>query len=201
MTYELMKLPYEYNALEPFIDEETMKIHHTKHHQAYVNKLNAAVEGHPELQKKLPEELLKGLDKIPEKIRNAVKNHGGGTVNHNFFWETMKKDTDFKGEIAEAIKKEFGSFDEFKKKFSDTAATLFGSGWAVLALNKGKLELVQKFNQDSVLSDKKIPLLMLDVWEHSYYLKYQNKRPDYIEAFFNVINWDKVNELYVKAKK
>ncbi|MBU2100542.1 superoxide dismutase [Candidatus Micrarchaeota archaeon] len=201
MKHELMQLPFEYNSLEPFIDEQTMKIHHTKHHQAYVNKLNTALENNKELQEKTLEELISGINSVPKEIQTAVKNNGGGVINHNFFWTVLKKDSNFGGEIAEAITKKFGSFEKFKEEFSNAAATLFGSGWAWLVLNNGKLEIIQTKNQDSPLSTNKIPLLALDIWEHSYYLKYMNNRPAYIEAFFNIINWDKVDELYKKAKE
>jgi Fe-Mn family superoxide dismutase len=196
---ELMKLPYAYNALEPFIDEETMKLHHLKHHQAYVNKLNKALEEHKELQEKSLEELIKGLNEIPEEIKTPVRNNGGGVINHNFFWLILKKNTEFQGEIAEAIKEKFGSYEKFKEEFSHAALTLFGSGWVWLVLNKNELEIIQTANQDSPLTQGKIPLLTLDVWEHAYYLKYKNKRAEYIEAFFNVINWNKVNQHYLNA--
>lgn len=196
--FELPKLPYSYDALEPFIDAKTMEIHHSKHHKTYVDKLNAAVEKHPDLQKKKVEELLKDLNKVPEDVRTAVKNHGGGVWNHSFFWQILKKGTKPQKEILKAIEKKYGNFDEFKKQFSDKATTLFGSGWTWLVLNGKDLEIVQTSNQDSVISQGKKPLIALDLWEHSYYLKYQNRRAEYIEAFFNVINWDKVNELYKK---
>jgi len=200
MAHELPELGYEYNALEPHIDEETMKIHHTKHHQAYVDKLNAALEGDEYLQEKTVKQLVSNLDKVKEEIRNAVKNHGGGHFNHSFFWPILKKDVELKGEIAEAINSKFGSFDKFKEEFTKAAMTRFGSGWAWLVLNNGELEVTSTGNQDSPLTEGKVPILGLDVWEHSYYLKYKNKRPDYIEAFFNVINWDKVNENLANAK-
>lgn len=199
MTHELPKLTYSYDSLEPFIDAKTMEIHHSKHHKTYVDKLNAALEKHPELQKKKVEELLMDLTKVPEDIRTAVKNHGGGHFNHSFFWQILKKGTKCKAEIEKAIIKKFGSFDEFKKQFSDKATTLFGSGWTWLVMNnKKELEIMQTSNQDSPISQNKIPLITIDVWEHAYYLKYQNRRAEYIEAFFSIINWDKVNELYKK---
>jgi len=201
MKHELMKLPYSYDALEPFFDRQTMEIHHSKHHQAYVNKLNAALEAHSELQEKTPEELISSLDSVPEEIRNAVRNNGGGVANHNFFWHMLKKEAKFQGEVSEAVIQQFGSYEKFRELFSSAASGLFGSGWAWLVLNKGNLEIIQTHNQDSPLTSGMAPLLALDVWEHAYYLKYQNKRPDFIEAFFNVINWKKVNELYLKAKK
>ena len=194
MIHKLPALPYAYNALEPFIDEQTMQIHHTKHHQTYVDKLNAALEGHDDLQKKSAEDLLQNLSSIPEKIRTAVRNHGGGHVNHSFFWPLLWKEVVFGGEVAAAIKAKFGDYDEFKEQFSNAAALLFGSGWTWLVVNKGELEITTTSNQDSPLSQGHIPILGLDVWEHAYYLKYQNRRPEYITAFFNVINWEKVDE-------
>jgi superoxide dismutase, Fe-Mn family len=198
MTFELIKLPYEYNSLEPHIDAQTMEIHYSKHHQGYVNKLNAAIESHPELKDKSAEELLKEVDTLPEDIRTAVINNAGGVVNHNHFWNILSPEKqEPSGKILEAINKQFSSLDEFKKKFSDAAATRFGSGWAwLISDGSGKLEIVSYPNQDSPLMDNKVPVLGLDVWEHAYYLKYQNKRPDYIEAFWNIINWKKVNEIY-----
>lgn len=203
MKYELPKLPYSYDALEPFIDTKTMEIHHTKHHQTYVDKLNEALAKHPEIKDDAVV-LLKRINQVPEDIRQAMKNHGGGHLNHSLFWEILtpdKKKREFEGKVAEAIVKEFGSFDDFKKKFSDCALGRFGSGWAWLVLNKGKLEIFSTANQDSPLMEGKVPLLGLDVWEHSYYLKYQNKRGDYISAFWNVVNWKKVDENYMNAIK
>jgi Fe-Mn family superoxide dismutase len=200
MTYTLPKLPYAYGALEPFIDAETMEIHHNKHHQAYVDKLNKALENHPDLQKKDVKQLISNLTIIPEDIRIAVKNNGGGHVNHSFFWLILKKGIEPKGEVLNAIIKKFDSLDKFKEEFSKKALSLFGSGWCWLVLDKGELEIITTSNQDSPLSVGKIPLLTLDVWEHAYYLKYQNKRLDYINAFFNIINWNKVNENYLKSK-
>jgi len=198
--FDLPQLGYEYDALEPHIDTETMKIHHSKHHQAYTDKFNAALQGYDDLLQKSAEEIIKQLDGVPDVIRKTVRNNGGGYINHNFFWKILKKDVEFKGEIADAINAKFGSFDKFKDDFTHAAATLFGSGWAWLVLNEGRLEIMQTHNQDSPLTERKIPLLCIDVWEHSYYLKYQNKRPDYIENFFKVINWEKVNELFKQAK-
>ena len=200
MTYELPELGYDYNALEPYIDEETMKIHHDKHHKAYTDKLNAALEDHKDLQSKPAEELIANLNSIPEDIRGAVQNNGGGYVNHSFFWPILKKDVEFSGEVADAIKEKFGSFDKFKEQFSNAATTRFGSGWAWLVLSNGELEITSTGNQDSPLSEGMTPSRGLDVWEHAYYLKYQNRRPEYIEAFFNVINWEKVNKHFVNAK-
>jgi len=201
MAHKLPDLPYSYDALEPYFDKETMQIHHTKHHQTYVTKLNGALENYADLQNQTAEELISNLDMIPEKIRTAVRNHGGGHANHTFFWNTLKKNTKFDGEIAKAIKNDLGSFDQFKEKFSNTAALLFGSGWAWLVAGNKGLEIVSTPNQDSPLSMGKQPIIGLDVWEHAYYLKYQNRRPEYVEAFFKVINWEKVNELYLMSKK
>jgi len=201
MPETLPKLPYSYDALEPYFDAKTMEIHYTKHHQTYIDKFNAAVQSEPKVKGKTAEDLVSNLDTVPENIRTAVRNHGGGTINHAFFWPILKKDVKHDGDIAGAIKKSFGSFDDFKAKFSAEAAGRFGSGWAWLVDNNGKLEIMNTANQDSPLSIGKTPLLGLDVWEHAYYLKYQNRRPEYIEAFFNVINWNKVNEHYAALKE
>ncbi|PIO08693.1 superoxide dismutase [Candidatus Pacearchaeota archaeon CG10_big_fil_rev_8_21_14_0_10_34_12] len=203
MVFELPELGYGYDALEPFIDARTMEIHHTKHHKAYADNFNKALEGHEEIQGKSAEEIIANINFVSEKIKTAIRNNGGGYINHNFFWTILKKDTEIKGEILEEIKKAFGGFEEFKTKFGEEAMKVFGSGWAWLVLNPQSktLEIVQTRNQDSPLSEGKIPLLAIDVWEHAYYLKYQNKRVEYVENFFNVINWDKVNEIYVKAMK
>ncbi len=198
--HELPKLPYGHGALEPFIDSKTMEIHHGKHHKAYVDKLNAALEKHPELGEKSLEELLRQLDKVPEDVREAVRNHGGGHWNHSFFWPTLRKGVEPRGSVLEAIKERFGSFDEFKKEFSAKAAGLFGSGWVWLVIDNGKLGIALTKNQDSPISKALKPVLGLDVWEHAYYLKYQNRRPDYIEAFFSVIDWDKVEENFRESK-
>ena len=200
MIHKLPALPYAYNALEPYIDEQTMQIHHTKHHQTYVDKLNAALENYDDLQKQSAEDLISDLSSIPEKIRTAVRNHGGGHANHSFFCFLLCKEVDFGGDIADAIKSKFGDYDTFKEKFSNAAALLFGSGWTWLVLNNGELEIATTANQDSPLSQGQIPILGLDVWEHAYYLKYQNRRPEYISAFFNVINWEKVDENFKTAK-
>lgn len=198
----LPELPYGYGDLEPYIDETTMKIHHTKHHQTYVDKLNAALEKHPDFFKKNVDELISDLRSVPEDIRIAVRNHGGGHSNHSFFWKIMSpKKQEVSGAVKKEIEKKFGSFDEFKKLFSDVAVNRFGSGWAWLILNKGELEIVSTMNQDSPLNEGQVPLLAIDVWEHAYYLKYQNKRADYVSAFFNVINWKKVEELFEKARE
>lgn len=199
--FELPKLPYSYDALEPYIDARTMEIHHTKHHQAYINNLKAALGQHADLRNKALDEMIADLGNVPENIRTAVRNNGGGHINHSFFWPIMKKDVPFKGDIADAIKAKFGSFDNFKTKFSDTAIKQFGSGWGWLVVSGGELEIMSTPNQDNPLSQGKTPILGLDVWEHAYYLKYQNRRPDYIDAFFNVINWEMVNEHFKNAVK
>ncbi|MDP3992015.1 MAG: superoxide dismutase, partial [Nanoarchaeota archaeon] len=180
----------------------TMEIHHTKHHQTYVDKLNKALEKYPKLQKNSAEDLIKNLNVIPEDIRAAVKNHGGGHVNHSFFWQILKKGVEPKGEILKAINKKFKGIDTFKEQFKDAATTLFGSGWAWLVVNsQGELEIIKTPNQDSPITNNMVPVLGLDVWEHAYYLKYQNRRNEYADAFFQVINWEKVNENYLKARK
>ena len=197
MKYELPVLGYAYDALEPFIDARTMEIHYTKHHQAYVNNLNAALEKHPELKLSL-EDMLKDLTKVPEDIRGAVQNNGGGHFNHSFFWPLLKVNNGAtpKGKLLDAINDAFGSFDAFKETFGNAAKTRFGSGWAWLVkTNDGKLKVMSTPNQDTPLSVGK-PILGLDVWEHAYYLNYQNRRPDYVSAFFSVVNWDKVSELF-----
>lgn len=201
MTQILPKLKYSYDALEPEIDARTMEIHHTKHHQTYVDKLNVALDKHPELKSKKVEELLKDLNKVPEDIRGAVRNHGGGHANHSLFWEILKKNVNLSGEIENEIKKKFASYEEFKKKFSESALSLFGSGWTWLVWNGKELEILNTPNQDSPISLGKLPLFGVDVWEHAYYLKYQNKRADYVESFFKVINWDKVNENLKSVRK
>ncbi|MFP4111830.1 MAG: superoxide dismutase [Candidatus Woesearchaeota archaeon] len=200
--YKLPEIGYSYDALEPYIDAKTMEIHHTKHHQAYVDKLNAALEKHPELAQKSPEDLVKDLDSMPEDIKIAVRNHGGGHVNHSFFWQILKKDVSPEGSLIDAINEKFGSLDAFKDKFFNTAKGRFGSGWAWLVLNSDKdLEIMNTLNQDSPLTQGNIPIIGIDVWEHAYYLKYQNKRGDYINAFFNVINWKKASQIYETAMK
>ncbi|MCR1808983.1 superoxide dismutase [Haploplasma modicum] len=197
MKYELPKLGYAFDALEPFIDAKTMEIHYTKHHQAYVNNLNAALEKHPEFKLELVD-FLTDLNLVPEDIRNAVRNNGGGHYNHTFFWTLLKVNNGAvpKGKLAKAIEETFGSFDNFKAEFAKAATTRFGSGWAWLILNKNnKLEVVSTPNQDTPLALGK-PLLGLDVWEHAYYLNYQNRRPDYVSAFFQIVNWDVVEHLF-----
>lgn len=194
MKHELPKLPYAYDALEPYFDKETMTLHHTKHHQAYIDKLNAALEKYPHLLDRDLEEMLKVLSSVPEEIRTAVRNHGGGHYNHSIWWPMLKKNVKFSGDVAKAIEKTFGSYEEFKKKFTENALSVFGSGWGWLVFNKGKLELMKTANQDNPISEGKVPILGVDMWEHSMYLRYQNRKQEYLEAFFNVINWDKVNE-------
>ncbi len=201
MTYELPGLPYEFNALEPYIDAKTMEVHYTKHHQSYLDKLNKALEGQEELAKKDVETILKDIDSVPSEIRQAVINNGGGYVNHSLFWQLMCPASESKGkpseELAEAINNKFGSFDDFKKLFAETALNRFGSGWAWLVLNEnGELEIASTANQDSPIMYGKKPILGLDVWEHAYYLKYQNRRPEYINEWWNVVNWEKVEELF-----
>lgn len=203
MAHQLPNLPYAHDALEPHIDTQTMQIHHGKHHQTYVNNLNAALEGHADLQAKSVEDLIADLNSIPENIRTAVRNNGGGHANHALFWQLLSPNGGGNptGAIAQAIDQAFGSFDKFKEQFAAAGATRFGSGWAWLIVDKsGKLAVTSTPNQDSPLMEGNTPLLGLDVWEHAYYLKYQNRRPDYIGAFWNVVNWDKVNELYAAAK-
>ena len=200
MAYSLPELPYSYDALEPYIDAKTMEIHHTKHHNAYITNVNNALADHADLAAKSGEELITNLSSVPEAIRGAVQNNGGGYVNHSLFWQIMKKDVPFGGPVADAINAELGGLDKFKEDFAKAGATRFGSGWAWLVVNNGKLEIMSTANQDSPLSLGKKPVLGLDVWEHAYYLHYQNRRPDYIQAFFNIINWDKVNELYLASK-
>lgn len=201
MEHILPALPYHYDALEPFIDARTMEIHHTKHHQAYITNLNTALKEAPELgQLSLPD-LLRKLDAVPETIRTAVRNHGGGHANHSFFWPTLKTGVAAKGPAVEAITTTFGSFEAFKEQFSTAAVKLFGSGWAWLVLDNGVLRIFTTPNQDAPVMHGLTPILGIDVWEHAYYLLYQNRRPDYVAAFFNVINWEVINEHYLTALK
>ena len=202
MAIILPKLPYAYDALEPYIDTETMTIHHDKHHATYVANVNAALEKHPEIGEDF-EALLADVDSIPADIRQAVINNGGGHLNHALFWELLSPEKqEPTAQVLAAIEEAFGSFDEFKAVFTQAATTRFGSGWAWLVVNEnGKLEVLSTANQDTPISQGKAPILALDVWEHAYYLKYRNVRPDYIKAFFDVINWEKVAELYSKATK
>jgi len=194
---ELIKLKYEYNALEPHIDEATMKIHHSKHHKTYVDKFNASIKG-TELENKDVETILKNLSNIPENIRQAVINNGGGVWNHNFFWSILKKDTKMPEKLKKMIEKDFGSIEKFKEEFTNTALAQFGSGWAWLIIESGKLKVLKTNNQDSPISKGLTPVLTIDVWEHAYYLKYQNKRLEYIENFYKVIDWEKVLKLIKK---
>ena len=200
MAFELPKLPYAYDALEPHIDKETMEIHHTKHHNTYVTKLNDAVKG-TDLESKSIENIVKNLNSVPDDIRTAVQNNGGGHYNHSLFWELLTPNaSEPSGEVVDTISSTFGSLDKFKEEFAAAAAGRFGSGWAWLVVDNGELAIVSTPNQDNPISEGKLPILGLDVWEHAYYLNYQNRRPDYINAFWNVVNWDKVNELYQAAK-
>ncbi|MBS4217142.1 superoxide dismutase SodA [Bacillus sp. FJAT-49711] len=202
MAFELPQLPYGYDALEPHIDKETMNIHHTKHHNTYVTNLNNALEGQADLASKSVEDLIADLDSVPESIRTAVRNNGGGHANHSLFWKLLSPNGGGEptGSVGEAINSKFGSFDKFKEQFQAAGAGRFGSGWAWLAVNNGELEITSTPNQDSPLMEGKTPLLGLDVWEHAYYLKYQNRRPEYMSAFWNVVNWDEVQKLYDSAK-
>jgi len=198
MAHEVPPLPYDYAALEPHIDEQTMRIHHDKHHAAYVTNLNAALEKYPELQKKSVDDLIRGINTVPEDIRTAVRNNGGGHVNHTMFWQIMgpRAGGAPTGAIADAINGAFGSFDKFKEELKKAAVGRFGSGWAWVIDNGGRLSIESTANQDSPLMEGKKPILGLDVWEHAYYLKYQNRRPDYITAWWNVVNWDEVNKRF-----
>lgn len=194
--YKLPELNYAYDALEPHIDAKTMEIHHTKHHQAYIDNVNKALEGHNELKDLSVEELLKSLNEVPEDIKTAVRNNGGGHYNHSLFWEWMSPNGGGKpeGELAKKIDEDLGGFEKFKEDFKKAALGRFGSGWAWLVLDGDKLAVVSTANQDNPISEGKKPLLGIDVWEHAYYLKYQNKRADYIDAFFNVVDWKKIEE-------
>lgn len=203
MAHELPDLPYGYDALEPHIDAETMRIHHTKHHQGYVNNLNAALEKHPELGEKTVEQLLSDLDSVPQDIRTAVRNNGGGHANHSLFWPCMAPGAGGapSGELAAAVDSAFGSFEAFRESFAKAAATRFGSGWAWLcAGGGGELLITSTANQDNPVSEGLKPILGLDVWEHAYYLNYQNRRPDYVKAWWNVVNWDRVGENFAGAR-
>jgi Fe-Mn family superoxide dismutase len=200
MPYEVPALPYDYSALEPHIDEQTMRIHHDKHHQAYVDKANAALEG-TEWADKPVEDVLQNLDKLPDDKRTAVRNNGGGHANHTFFWQIMSPDGggEPSGDLASAIDAAFGGFGDFKSKFAEAGVNRFGSGWAWLVHDGSGVAVVSTANQDTPVSDGQTPLLGVDVWEHAYYLKYQNKRPDYIEAWWNVVNWDEVAKRFGAA--
>ncbi len=203
MAHELAPLPYDYTALEPHIDEATMHLHHDKHHQAYVNNLNAALEKHPELASLSAEDLLRKLSTIPADIQGAVRNNGGGHVNHTMFWNLMKPNGGGAptGKIGAQITKDFGSFDDFKKQFNEAATKQFGSGWGWLVYEGGKLKIITTPNQDNPLSQGLYPILGNDVWEHAYYLKYQNRRADYLAAWWNTVNWDEVNKRFEHAAK
>ncbi|WP_397539295.1 superoxide dismutase [Rummeliibacillus pycnus] len=202
MAFELPNLPYAFDALEPHIDAKTMEIHHDKHHATYVAGLNAALEGKAEFEGKSVEEVIANLNAVPEEVRTAVRNNGGGHANHSLFWESLAANAGGTptGELAAAIDAKFGSLEAFKEQFAAAAKTRFGSGWAWLSLANGELEVSSTPNQDSPIMEGKTPLLGLDVWEHAYYLNYQNRRPDYISAFWNVVNWDKVAERFAAAK-
>lgn len=200
MAFELPELDYAYDALEPTIDKETMEIHYSRHHNTYVTNLNNAVEG-TEFENKSLEELVKDIDSLPEDIRTAVRNNGGGHYNHSLFWQLLTPEQkDVPAELKEAIEDKFGSLDSFKEKFEAAAASRFGSGWAWLVVGNDGLEIISTPNQDNPLMEDKTPVFGVDVWEHAYYLKYQNKRPEYLGAIWNVVNWEKVNELYQEAK-
>lgn len=196
MRHELPKLSYDYDSLEPYIDARTMEIHHTKHHAGYVEKLNKALENHPALLEKNVEDLLKDLNAVPESIRQAVINNGGGHYNHSIFWTIMgpKKGGKPTGSLEKAITGKFGSFEDFKREFEQAALTRFGSGWAWLVSRSGELEIVSTPNQDSPISRGFYPIIGIDVWEHAYYLKYQNKRPEYVKAWWNTVNWDEAQK-------
>lgn len=201
--HELPKLSYEYDALEPYISKEIMALHHDKHHAAYINNLNTALEPYPDLQEKSAEDLLKHLDQVPEAIRTAVRNNGGGHVNHSMFWEIMSPNVgdEPKGELAEEINKAFGSFADFQIKFNEAGTKQFGSGWVWLIKNKeGKLEIMSTPNQDNPMSQGYQPIMGNDVWEHAYYLQYKNVRPDYLKAWWNVVNWEEINNRFLNKK-
>jgi len=202
MPFEVPPLPYDYSALEPYIDTQTMQLHHDKHHAAYVNNLNAALEQHADLQNNPAEDLIRDLNSIPEAIRMAVRNNGGGHVNHSMFWQIMKPNGggDPTGDIAAAIKESFGDFEELKKQFNDAGVKRFGSGWTWLVLGRdGKLAVMSTANQDNPMSEGSYAIMGNDVWEHAYYLKYQNRRPEYLAAWWNVVNWDEINKRFMQA--
>ncbi|MGP1056605.1 superoxide dismutase [Mn] [Serratia sp. CY68341] len=206
MSYSLPSLPYAYDALEPHFDKQTMEIHHTKHHQTYVNNANTVLEAYPELAKYSVEELIQDLDKVPADKRTFMRNNAGGHANHSFFWKNLKTGTTLGGDLKAAIERDFGSVEKFQEEFEKAAATRFGSGWAWLVLKDGKLAVVSTANQDSPMMGEAVagasgfPIIGLDVWEHAYYLKYQNKRPDYIKAFWNVVNWDEAAARFAAKK-
>jgi Fe-Mn family superoxide dismutase len=203
MAFEVPPLPYDYNALEPYIDTQTMQLHHDKHHAAYVNNLNAALQNAPQFASLAIEDLIRRLSDVPESIRTAVRNNGGGHLNHSMFWQIMSPNGGGQpgGELGNAINSTFGSFDQFKAAFNDAGVKRFGSGWAWLILDKnGSLQVVSTANQDSPLTDGSFPIMGNDVWEHAYYLKYQNRRPDYLNAWWNVVNWSEIEKRYQQAK-
>jgi Fe-Mn family superoxide dismutase len=203
MAFELPPLPYDYTALEPYIDEQTMHLHHDKHHQAYVTNLNNALQGHSQFENLAIEDLMRRINEVPENIRTAVRNNGGGHVNHSMFWQIMKPNGggEPSGALAQAITQAFGSFDQFKAAFNDAGLKRFGSGWAWLILdNTGKLQVISTANQDSPLMDGHFPIMGNDVWEHAYYLKYQNRRGDYLNAWWNVLNWDEIAKRFAQAR-
>lgn len=202
MAYELPPLPYDYNALEPYIDEETMHLHHDKHHQAYVNNLNAALQGQSQFENMSVDDLMRQINSVPESIRTAVRNNGGGHANHSMYWQIMKPNGGGEptGDLANAINSAFGSFDQFKAAFNDAGAKRFGSGWAWLVIGPdGKLAVTSSANQDSPLMEGQYPVMGNDVWEHAYYLKYQNRRPEYLAAWWNVLNWDEIAKRYAQG--
>ena len=202
MAYELPPLPYDYNALEPYIDEETMHLHHDKHHQAYVNNLNTALQGQSQFENMSVDDLMRNINSVPESIRTAVRNNGGGHANHSMYWQIMKPNGGGEptGDLANAINSAFGSFDQFKAAFNDAGAKRFGSGWAWLVIGAdGKLAVTSSANQDSPLMEGQYPVMGNDVWEHAYYLKYQNRRPDYLAAWWNVVNWDEIAKRYAQG--
>ena len=201
MKYTLPKIDYAYDALEPFVDAKTMEIHHTKHHQTYVDKLNEALAKHPEIADKSIEELLANIHSVPEDIRVAVKNHGGGHLNHSLFWQLLKKDVKMSDNFLKVVDKEFESFDKFKEEFAKAAIMRFGSGWVWLVVHDDHLDVISTANQDSPLMEGRIPILGLDVWKHAYYLKHMSNRKAYVDGFWNIVNWNKVEELYEKNKK
>jgi len=204
MAFEVPPLPYDYNALEPYIDTQTMQLHHDKHHAAYVNNLNAALQNQAQLASWTVEDLVRRINEVPESIRTAVRNNAGGHINHTMFWQIMGPNAGGAptGELAAAIQQTFGSFDQFKSAFNDAGVKRFGSGWAWLVLDRsGKLQVISTANQDSPLMDGMFPVMGNDVWEHAYYLKYQNRRPDYLAAWWNVVNWDVVGKRYDTVKK
>ena len=202
MAYELPPLPYAYNALEPYIDEQTMQLHHDKHHQAYVTNLNNALQGQTQFENMPIDELVRHINEVPENIRTAVRNNGGGHANHSMFWQIMKPNGGGEptGDLANAINQAFGSFDALKTQFNDAGAKRFGSGWAWLVYQNGQLAVTSTPNQDSPLMDGVYPIMGNDVWEHAYYLKYQNRRPEYLAAWWNVVNWDEINKRFQQAR-